>query len=120
MNALSEMLTERELDGVWMDYLHWHAQFEDPYPLFIKTCFNDCCLEAFQTWANVEIQGNDVSEKAKWIFMKDANQWEDWRVLVMLDWAKEFRYVVNKIRPDAHVIKSGHSISKPHQKAPAR
>ena len=113
MNALSEMLTERELDGVWMDYLYWHAQFEDPYPLFIKTCFNDRCLEAFQTWANVEIQGKDVSEKAKWIFMNVANQWEDWRV-------KEFRDVVKKIRPDAHVIKSGHSISKPHQKAPAR
>ena len=103
MNALREMLTERDLDGVWMDYLHWHAQFEDPYPVFIKTCFNDSCLDAFQTWADVEVQGKDVSEKAKWIFMNAAKQWEDWRVWVILDWAREFRSIVKEIRPNALV-----------------
>jgi hypothetical protein len=36
MNALRVFLNEHAVDGVWMDYLHWHAQFEDPYPLFLK------------------------------------------------------------------------------------
>ena len=31
MQELRDLLIRFELDGVWMDYVHWHAQFEDPY-----------------------------------------------------------------------------------------
>lgn len=103
MEALEEMLDALPLDGVWMDYLHWHAQFEDPYPVFIKTCFCDSCLDAFQSWADVEVAGTDVPEKATWIFMNAAKQWEDWRVHVIVDWASDFRGRVRSKRPDAKV-----------------
>ncbi len=103
MNALRELLTTYDLSGVWMDYLHWHAQFEDPYPVFIKTCFNTSCLNAFQAWSGLEVQGETVPEKAKWIFMNAAKQWEDWRVSVIVDWAKEFRGIVKDLRPNALV-----------------
>ena len=86
-----------------MDYLHWHAQFEDPYPVFIKTCFCDSCLSAFQTWSNTDVEGSDVPEKAKWIFMNVARQWEDWRVSVICDWAREFSHRTKAKRPDAKV-----------------
>ena len=75
MNELREMLENLPLDGVWMDYLHWHAQFEDPYPVFIKTCFNESCLAAFEEWSGVAPEGADVPEKAKWIFMNAAKAW---------------------------------------------
>lgn len=103
MAELRDMLTELDLDGVWMDYLHWHAQFEDPYPVFIKTCFNESCLNAFQEWSGLKVRGDTVPEKAKWIFMNAAKAWEDWRVSVILDWAKEFRAIVKEIRPNALV-----------------
>lgn len=103
MDALHDMLSRLELDGVWMDYVHWHAQFEDPYPVFIKTCFNDCCLDAFQQWANVEVEGRTVPERAQWIFQHAAKAWEDWRVSVIVDWAREFRGVVQAARPEALV-----------------
>lgn len=103
MNALRELLTKFDLDGVWMDYLHWHAQFEDPYPVFIKTCFNDSCISAFEEWANVEVRGETVPEKAKWIFMNAATQWEDWRVSVIVDWAREIHGIVKELRPGALV-----------------
>ena len=45
MSALRDFLTRYDVDGVWMDYLHWHAQFEDPYPIFVKTCFNGLFAE---------------------------------------------------------------------------
>ncbi len=103
MNALRELLTKYDLDGIWMDYLHWHAQFEDPYPVFIKTCFSDSCVESFEAWSNVKVQGETVPEKSKWIFMNVAKQWEDWRVSVLVDWAREIRSIVKKIRPNALV-----------------
>ena len=103
MNALRELLTQYDIDGVWMDYLHWHAQFEDPYPVFIKTCFNESCIAAFEAWANVKVQGETIPEKAKWIFMNAAKRWEDWRVSVLVDWAMEIRSIVKEARPNALV-----------------
>ncbi len=103
MNALRDMLTKLDLDGVWMDYIHWHAQFEDPYPVFIKTCFNDHCLNAFQQATGIVVQGSTAPEKAKWIFMNAAKQWEDWRVSVIVDWAREIRGIVKELRPNALV-----------------
>ncbi len=48
-----------------MDYLHWHAQFEDSYPLFFKTCFNHSCLTAFAECSGIEIEGDSTAEKAE-------------------------------------------------------
>lgn len=103
MTELRDMLEKLDLDGVWMDYLHWHAQFEDPYPVFIKTCFNDSCIDTFQQWSGVTVEGADVPKRAKWIFMNAAREWEDWRVSIVVDWAKEFRSIVKEVRPNALV-----------------
>ncbi|HAA76613.1 TPA: hypothetical protein DCE37_15985 [Candidatus Latescibacteria bacterium] len=97
------MLDTLALDGVWMDYLHWHAQFEDPYPVFIKTCFCDGCLSAFQSATDIDVQGNDVPEKSKWIFMNAVRAWEDWRVSVICDWGSEFKEHVKGRRPEGRV-----------------
>ena len=103
MDALRRQLERFELDGVWMDYLHWHAQFEDPYPIFIKTCFCDSCLSTFQSSAGISIEGGTVPEKSKWIFENVASAWEDWRVSVVVDWAIEIRGIVKAMRPNALV-----------------
>jgi hypothetical protein len=101
MTALRELLTKHDVAGVWMDYLHWHAQFEDPYPQLIKTCFNDSCLAAFEAHSGLTVEGATVAEKSKWIFRNAAKQWEDWRVSVLIDWAREIRQITKSIRPDA-------------------
>lgn len=103
MNELRTLVTTHNIDGVWMDYLHWHAQFEDPYPVFIKTCFNDSCIAAFEAWAKLDVPGDNVAARAQWILMNAAKPWEDWRVSVLLDWAREIRAIVKEARPDALV-----------------
>ncbi len=101
MDALRELLTKHDIDGVWMDYLHWHAQFEDPYPQFIKTCFNDSCLAAFKAHSGLTVEGKTIPEKSTWIFRNAAKQWEAWRVSVLVDWAREIREITKSIRPNA-------------------
>jgi hypothetical protein len=103
MDALRSFLTEHEVDGVWMDYLHWHAQFEDPYPLFFKTCFNGSCLHGFTAATGIEPIGEDTAAKAEWILLNAPREWEDWRVSVLVDWAREFHSIVKEIRPQALV-----------------
>ena len=103
MNELRTLLSEHEVDGVWMDYLHWHAQFEDPYPMLCKTCFNESCLDSFQFATDIEVRGDTTAEKAEWILLQAAQAWEDWRVSVVVDWAREFHAIVKEIRPAALV-----------------
>ncbi len=103
MGELRTFLSEHDVDGVWMDYLHWHAQFEDPYPQLCKTCFNDSCLDSFQAATNIALSGDTTAEKAEWILLEAAQDWEDWRVSVLVDWAREFHSIVKEIRPDALV-----------------
>jgi len=103
MQALREFLEKTQVDGVWMDYLHWHAQFEDPYPIFVKTCFNNSCLRAFEAWSGLKVEGKTAPEQSQWIFMHAARQWEDWRVSVLVDWAREIRQLVKELRPKALV-----------------
>jgi hypothetical protein len=103
MSALRDLLTRFDVDGVWMDCLHWHAQFEDPYPIFVKTCFNESCLGGFQQSTGLHVQGETVAQKARWIFMNAASQWEDWRVSVLVDWAREIHDTVKELRPNALV-----------------
>ena len=103
MDELRTLLSEHEVDGVWMDYLHWHAQFEDPYPMLCKTCFNESCLDSFQFATDIEVRGDTTAEKAEWILLQAAQAWEDWRVSVVVDWAREFHAIVKEIRPAALV-----------------
>lgn len=103
MQALRELLRQHAVDGVWMDYLHWHAQFEDPYPIFAKTCFNASCRAAFAEWSGLEIGGQTTAEQASWILDNAPQQWEDWRVEVLVDWAREFRSIVKEMQPKALV-----------------
>ena len=37
ISELKNLLKRFDLDGIWMDYLHWHAQFEDPEPILPET-----------------------------------------------------------------------------------
>jgi hypothetical protein len=103
MKALRDLLARLEVDGVFMDYLHWHAQFEDPYPVFVKTCFCERCLAAFQKWAGVRVPGANVPERSQFIFAQAARKWEDWRVSVLVGWAREIRSIVKAARPRAVV-----------------
>ena len=61
MGALRSFLAEYNVNGVWMDYLHWHAQFEDPYPQFYKTCFCESCIESFQIATDVAVSGETIA-----------------------------------------------------------
>mgnify|MGYP001823795319 CR=1 FL=1 len=100
-DQLRDLLTEFELDGVWLDYVHWHAQFEDPEPILPETCFCDHCLSAFSEDSGVKLPEGTNSEKAKWILSKHDEQWRDWRCQVIYQWTVEMRGILKDINPEA-------------------
>jgi len=101
MDQLHRLLTEFDLDGIWMDYVHWHAQFEEPEPILPETCFCENCLSEFSKDIEIQIPDGSTTEKAQWIFINKDKEWRTWRSKVIFHWAKDMRNIVKEINPEA-------------------
>jgi hypothetical protein len=98
-DQLRDLLSKFDLDGVWMDYVHWHAQFEEPEPILPETCFCDHCLKSFSDDTGNLIQGNSTSEKALYILGDLEQSWRDWRCKVIHDWAVDMKNIIDETKP---------------------
>lgn len=101
MQQLGELLDRHELAGVWMDYLHWHAQFEDPNPVLPETCFSPTCLAAFEKAAGIRVPPGATAARAGWILQRQEREWRNWRADQLFDWARAVREILRKKRPGA-------------------
>ncbi len=101
MKALRDLLRRHRLDGVWMDYVHWHAQFESPAPILPETCFCDHCLTAFQASTGVAVPAGSTPERADWILSNTEREWRDWRCDVVTGWARDMKEIIRRESPGA-------------------
>jgi hypothetical protein len=101
MRQLEDLLHKHEVAGVWMDYVHWHAQFEEPEPILPETCFSPTCLAAFQAATRIRVPEGDTSEKARWILSRHDKEWRAWRSSVIVAWASDMRKLLKAKRPGA-------------------
>ena len=100
---LRALLTRHSVDGIWLDYLHWHAQFETADPILPETCFCDRCLNIFQDAKGIELPSGDVQRKAEWIFSNLDPLWRQWRSEVLNQWVRNMKSIIQEIRPGALV-----------------
>ncbi|MBT8297529.1 MAG: hypothetical protein KJO52_04280, partial [Maribacter sp.] len=96
---LRDLLLEYDLDGVWIDYVHWHAQFEEPEPILPETCFCNHCLDGFSKDSGIEIPDGTTSDKALWILNNHDEPWRDWRCKVIYDWTYEIKNIIKEVNP---------------------
>jgi hypothetical protein len=101
LQQLAQLLDRHDIAGVWMDYFHWHAQFEDPNPIFPETCFSKTCLDTFQSATGIGIPEGTTAAKARWILTNHDRKWRDWRCSVLVDWARDIRKILRQKRPQA-------------------
>jgi hypothetical protein len=98
---LRAILEQFAVDGVWLDYLHWHAQFETPDPILPETCFCERCTQQFETDMAVDVPQGDTEEKGRWILTESDSAWRQWRSDVLNRWVVDMKSIVKEIRPDA-------------------
>jgi hypothetical protein len=96
---LRKLLYTYDIEGVWMDYVHWHAQFEEPEPILPETCFCENCLSSFSEKKHVKIPEGSTAEKAQWILQNKDEAWRDWRCHVIYDWSVQIRNIINQLKP---------------------
>lgn len=101
LDQLEKLLSAFELDGIWMDYVHWHAQFEEPQPILPETCFCQHCMATFASYADIELPTGEIHEIAKSILEQHATTWREWRCQIIIDWVMAFREVIADSRPAA-------------------
>jgi hypothetical protein len=101
MKQLGELLERHDLAGVWMDYFHWHAQFEDPSPILPETCFSPTCIATFERTSGIRVPQGPTAERAQWIMRRHDREWRNWRAEHLLDWAREIKAVLRRKRPGA-------------------
>ncbi len=98
---LKDILTAFEVDGIFLDYLHWHAQFETKEPILPETCFCDRCTGLFEEEKDIEIPGSSIPDKSGWILENADAKWRDWRNGVLNRWVTDMGAVVNEYQPEA-------------------
>ncbi len=94
INALRELLGNYSVDGIFLDYFHWHAQFESAAPILPETCFCDRCIQQFQYYLGRSIPVVKQSERAAWILQQEDAAWRKWRSRVLLEWADRLNAVI--------------------------
>ena len=101
MNAFRETLRVAPIDGVWLDYHHAHASWEQAEPKLPDTCFCDRCLAQFQKETGVELPSAPTVERARRLLSTEKPAWVRWRCDVFTDWVREFRTILDQERPHA-------------------
>jgi hypothetical protein len=101
MDAFRALLRDFEVDGVWLDYHHAHASWEQAEPDMPDTCFCERCLARFQKDTGVTLPAAPTSERAKLLLSTHRLQWVLWRCLLFTDWVREFREIRDATRKTA-------------------
>ncbi|MBS0011356.1 MAG: hypothetical protein KFF49_08090 [Bacteroidales bacterium] len=98
---LISILKRFEVDGVFLDYLHWHAQFETPQPILPETCFCDRCTALFSNEYNIDIPGEDIPDISSHILSFYEKEWRVWRSSILTDWVTDLKQILKSHQPES-------------------
>lgn len=102
MSAFRETLLKADIDGIWLDYHHSHASWEQAVPNMPQTCFCDRCVARFVAESKIELPANKTGHDRNSLILKQfSKEWVRWRCGVFTDWVREFREIVDQTRPKA-------------------
>lgn len=100
MNEFRRVLQTFTVDGIWLDYHHAHASWERPDPLLPDTDFSPVALHQF-TEKTGQALPEDVTEASKLLLGELREQWTQFRCDVFTDWVREYREILDAVRPKA-------------------
>lgn len=101
MDRFRAVLSEFTIDGIWLDYHHAHASWEQSIPNLPDTCFCARCLARFQAETRLRLPEVPTPRKADHLLGPLLPEWTAWRCAVFTDWVREFREIRDAVRPAA-------------------
>jgi hypothetical protein len=101
MGAFRQVLVRFPVDGIWLDYHHAMASWEQANPALPDTCFCEHCLAQFVQETGVALRGNSTADRARILLGERKREWVNWRCGVLTDWVREFKSIRDEVRPQA-------------------
>jgi hypothetical protein len=101
MDAFRKVLSEFEIDGIWLDYHHSHASWERDVPDMPDTCFCEHCIAQFARETGTNLPEVTPPQRARLLLGRHKEIWVQWRCDVFTDWVREFRSIIDQTRPKA-------------------
>ncbi len=101
MEAFRAVLAGHDIDGIWLDYHHSHASWEQAVPNLPDTCFCARCITHFARENKTKLPDATIPELARLLLNRHKKAWIAWRCGVFTDWVRSFRAVVDETRPRA-------------------
>ncbi len=101
MDAFRNVLSEFEIDGIWLDYHHSHASWERAEPDMPDTCFCQRCVAQFKRQTKIDLAEEPTPQLARRLLDEHKDAWVQWRCDVFTDWVREFRAIIDQTRPQA-------------------
>lgn len=100
MDEFRRVLETFDIDGIWLDYHHAHASWERDEPAMPDTDFCPVALQQFTSQTGISLP-TKVSDAAKLLLGPHRDAWTQFRCDVFTDWVREYREILNAIRPQA-------------------
>jgi len=100
MDEFRRVLTEFEIDGIWLDYHHAHAAWERADPKLPDTDFSPAALAGFTKQTGLKLPA-DVAAAARILLDEEREAWTRFRCDTFTDWVREYRAIVDEVRPTA-------------------
>jgi hypothetical protein len=100
MSEFRRVLATFEIDGIWLDYHHAHASWEQAEPNLPDTDFCRAALAQFSARTGIGLPA-DVAAAAKLLLGTHREAWTDFRCEALTDWVREYRQIVHEVRPQA-------------------
>jgi hypothetical protein len=99
--ALRRLVREQAVAGVWLDYLHFHCDFEVPDGALAldDTCFCDRCVGRFGAETGLRPAGRTTAERAAWVLAEAPEAWADWKCDLLAGVAAAARRLLDEERP---------------------
>jgi hypothetical protein len=101
MEGFRRTLRAAPIDGIWLDYHHAQASWEQATPNLPDTCFCDRCLSTFARDTGIVLPDTSTAERARRLLGPERSAWVRWRCGVFTDWVREFRAILDQERPGA-------------------
>ena len=100
LDEFRRVLKAFDIDGIWLDYHHAHASWERDEPAMPDTDFSPAALQQFTKQTGLEVPA-DVSAAAKRLLGPYRDAWTQFRCDVFTDWVREYREILDAVRPKA-------------------
>ena len=98
LNALTDLLRDYPVDGVWLDFIRWPCHWESKQPNLPQTSFDSATIAQFSADTGIALHGDNPAQS---ILSQHMDAWTEWKCAQVTSWVAMAREVVDTIRPSA-------------------